>query len=62
VIEKARAAGRKIGLCGQAPSNNPAFAQLLVDAGIDSISVTPDSFAAVKAQVAKAEAMQKGPD
>ena len=62
VIEKARKSGRKIGLCGQAPSNTPAFAQLLVDAGIDSISVTPDSFAAVKAQVAKAEAMQKGPD
>jgi pyruvate,water dikinase len=62
VIAKARAAGRKIGLCGQAPSNNPAFAQLLVDAGIDSISVTPDSFAAVKAQVAKAEAMQTPSD
>ncbi|WP_071674098.1 phosphoenolpyruvate synthase [Nioella nitratireducens] len=62
VIAKARAAGRKIGLCGQAPSNNPEFARVLVEAGIDSISVTPDSFAAVKAQVAKAEAMQKGPD
>ena len=62
VIEKARAAGRKIGLCGQAPSNNPAFAQLLVEAGIDSISVTPDSFAAVKTHVAKAEALQTGQD
>lgn len=62
VIEKARAAGRKIGLCGQAPSNDPAFAQVLVDAGIDSISVTPDSFAAVKAQVAKAEARQTRAD
>lgn len=62
VIGKARAAGRKIGLCGQAPSNNPAFAQVLVDAGIDSISVTPDSFAAVKAQVSKAEAMQTRED
>jgi pyruvate,water dikinase len=54
-IEKAKAAGRKIGLCGQAPSNNPAFARLLVEAGIDSISVTPDSFLAVKQIVAEAE-------
>jgi len=55
VIEKAHKSGSKIGLCGQAPSNNPAFAQLLVDKGIDSISVTPDSFMAVKKQVSEAE-------
>ncbi|WP_323770771.1 phosphoenolpyruvate synthase [Antarctobacter sp.] len=55
VIGKARAAGRKIGLCGQAPSNDPGFARLLVEAGIDSISVTPDSFLAVKKNVAAAE-------
>ncbi|MGP6088785.1 phosphoenolpyruvate synthase [Antarctobacter jejuensis] len=54
-IAKARKAGRKIGLCGQAPSNDPDFARLLVKAGIDTISVTPDSFLAVKANVAKAE-------
>ena len=56
VIAKARAAGRHIGLCGQAPSNDPAFARLLVQAGIDAISVTPDSFVAVKTNVAAAEA------
>lgn len=56
VIAKARAAGVKIGLCGQAPSNDPDFARLLVKAGIDSISVTSDSFFAVKANVAAAEA------
>ncbi len=56
VIAKARAAGSKIGLCGQAPSNDPEFAQLLVKAGIDTISVTPDSFLAVKKNVAAAEA------
>lgn len=56
VIAKARAAGRHIGLCGQAPSNDPAFARLLVEAGINAISVTPDSFVAVKANVAAAEA------
>jgi pyruvate,water dikinase len=55
VIAKARKAGRKIGLCGQAPSNDPEFARLLVRAGIDTISVTPDSFFDVKAQVARAE-------
>ncbi len=56
VIEKAHAKGRKVGLCGQRPSNDPAFARLLVEAGIDSISVTPDSFLAVKRSVAAAEA------
>ncbi len=56
IIAKARAAGRHIGLCGQAPSNDPAFARLLVEAGINAISVTPDSFVAVKTNVAAAEA------
>jgi pyruvate,water dikinase len=55
VIEKAHAAGAKVGFCGQAPSNDPAFARLLVEMGIDSISVTPDSFLAVKEHVALAE-------
>lgn len=60
VIEKAHAAGAKVGFCGQAPSNDPAFAQLLVDAGIDSISVTPDSFLSVKQHVAAAERQFSG--
>ncbi|WP_234443613.1 putative PEP-binding protein [Streptomyces sp. NRRL B-24484] len=55
LIATAHAAGRHVGLCGQRPSNDPAFTRFLVDAGIDSISVTPDSFAAVKQQVAAAE-------
>ncbi|WP_413873445.1 phosphoenolpyruvate synthase [Albidovulum sp.] len=55
VIERAHAAGAKVGLCGQAPSNDPDYARLLVEAGIDSISVTPDSFLAVKRHVAAAE-------
>lgn len=55
VIEKAHARGSHVGLCGQAPSNNPEFAQFLVKAGIDTISVTPDSFIAVKENVAEAE-------
>ena len=35
--------GRKIGICGQAPSDYPEFAQFLVDRGIDSISLNPDA-------------------
>ena len=43
VIESAKRSGSKIGLCGQAPSDNPAFAEFLVKAGIDSISYNPDA-------------------
>jgi pyruvate,water dikinase len=56
VISEARSSGSKIGLCGQAPSDHPDFADFLVECGIDSISVTPDSFVAVKTRVAAAEA------
>jgi pyruvate,water dikinase len=55
VIERAHRAGRKVGLCGQAPSDRPEFAEFLVGCGIDSISVSPDSFIAVKRHVAAAE-------
>ena len=57
VIAEAHKTGVKVGLCGQAPSNDPRFARHLVEFGIDSISVTPDSFMAVKENVAKAEQM-----
>jgi pyruvate,water dikinase len=43
VIKAAKAKGRKIGICGQAPSDYPEFAQFLVEQGIDSISLNPDS-------------------
>jgi pyruvate, water dikinase len=43
VIHTARAKGRKIGICGQAPSDYPDFAQFLVEQGIDSISLIPDT-------------------
>jgi pyruvate,water dikinase len=55
VIQEAHKAGVKVGLCGQAPSNHPEFAEFLVECGIDSISVAPDSFIAVKQHVAEAE-------
>jgi pyruvate,water dikinase len=43
VIRACRKNGRKIGICGQAPSDYPDFAQFLVEEGIDSISLTPDT-------------------
>ncbi|GEO86918.1 MULTISPECIES: phosphoenolpyruvate synthase [Alphaproteobacteria] len=60
VISEANKAGAKIGLCGQAPSDHPEFAEFLVDCGIDSMSVSPDSFIAVKQIVAKAEKAKAG--
>jgi pyruvate,water dikinase len=59
VITEAHKAGAKIGLCGQAPSDHPEFARFLVECGIDSISVSPDSFVAVKHHVAAAEAAKR---
>ena len=43
VIQKARAKGRKIGICDEAPSDYPELAQFLVEQGIDSISLNPDT-------------------
>lgn len=54
-ITKAHHAGIKIGICGQAPSNYPEFAAFLVEAGIDSISLNPDSFVATLRHVASVE-------
>jgi len=55
VIDEAHAAGARVGLCGQAPSDHPQFAEFLVSCGIDSMSVSPDSFVAVKRHVVAAE-------
>ena len=62
VIREAHRSGTKVGLCGQAPSDHPEFAEFLVACGIDSVSVSPDSFIAVKRRVAAAEAAMKGTD
>jgi len=56
VITEAHKSGTKVGLCGQAPSDHPEFAEFLVACGIDSMSVSPDSFIAVKQRAAAAEA------
>lgn len=46
---------RKVGICGQAPSDFPDFAQFLVRAGIDSISLIPDTVIKTTAKIAEAE-------
>ena len=55
LIKTAHKSDVKVGICGQAPSDHPDFAEFLVDAGIDSISLNPDSVVTVKKRVAKKE-------
>ncbi|HSN57045.1 MAG TPA: phosphoenolpyruvate synthase [Candidatus Sulfomarinibacteraceae bacterium] len=59
LIASARATGTPVGICGQAPSDHPDFAELLVDAGITTISVNPDSVLDVLDHVAAAEARRR---
>ena len=54
-IEGAHAGGRKIGICGQAPSDYPEFARFLVRCGIDSISLNPDAIVAATQRIAQFE-------
>ncbi|MGC9109725.1 MAG: phosphoenolpyruvate synthase [Caldimicrobium sp.] len=55
VITVAKSMGRKIGICGQAPSDFPDFAEFLVECGIDSISLTPDTVIKTRLLVAEKE-------
>ncbi len=54
-IETVKRSGRKIGICGQAPSDYPEFAKFLVELGIDSISLNPDSVLKTLLMVAEVE-------
>ncbi|MDG2989888.1 phosphoenolpyruvate synthase [Candidatus Synechococcus calcipolaris G9] len=54
-IQTAKAQGRKIGICGQAPSDYPEFARFLVEQGIDSISLNPDSVLKTLLSIAETE-------
>ena len=54
-IAACRARGRKIGICGQAPSDYPEFAQFLVEEGIDSISLNPDTVLKTTAAILRKE-------
>lgn len=58
VIETAKAHKRKIGICGQAPSDFPDFARFLVSEGIDSISLNPDTV--LKTTLAIADEERRG--
>jgi pyruvate,water dikinase len=55
VIRRARARGRKVGICGQAPSDYPEFARFLVTCGIDSISLNPDTVIKTALDIARTE-------
>ncbi|WP_045836974.1 phosphoenolpyruvate synthase [Hyphomicrobium sp. 99] len=55
LLAAAQKTGTHTGICGQAPSDHPEFAHFLIEHGIDSISVNPDSFIRVKQEIAAAE-------
>ena len=55
VIKIAKKRDRKIGLCGQAPSDYPEFARFLIEQGINSISLNPDSVLKTILEIAEAE-------
>lgn len=57
VIARAHAKDVTVSFCGQAPSDDPSFAAFLVECGIDSISVTPDTLLRTRQAVANAEAL-----
>jgi pyruvate,water dikinase len=57
-IEGAHRAGRKIGICGQAPSDHPEIAEFLVRAGIDSLSLSTDVAVATRLRIAELERAQ----
>lgn len=61
VIHDAHQAGRPVGICGQGPSDKPGFARFLVEAGIDSISLSPDSVAFALTTIANAEQATAAP-
>jgi pyruvate,water dikinase len=61
VIRRARGCGRKVGICGQAPSDYPEFACFLVRCGIDSISLNPDTVLRTTEDIVKAERELKQP-
>ena len=55
LIKTAKQKGRKVGICGQAPSDYPEFAEFLVEEGIDSISLNPDTVIKTTLRIAEKE-------
>ena len=62
LIERAHAAGLPVGICGQGPSDYPEFAAFLVERGIDSISLNPDSIVKILNRVSEIEAADNSAD
>jgi len=54
-IQTAKENNRKIGICGQGPSDYPEFARFLVEQGIDSISLNPDTVLSTRLEIADME-------
>ncbi len=59
VVKKCRAKKKYIGICGQAPSDYPEFAEFLVEDGIESISLNPDTIIKTTIEVVKKEKQLK---
>ncbi|HTH51482.1 MAG TPA: phosphoenolpyruvate synthase, partial [Pyrinomonadaceae bacterium] len=59
-IDAAKRAGKKIGICGQAPSDYPEFADFLVERGINSISLNPDTVIQTTQHILETEAVLDG--
>lgn len=55
VITTAHKHGKKVGICGQAPSDDPEFAEFLVGLGIDEMSLNPDSIIPIRERIAATE-------
>ena len=60
-IQAAKRAGRKIGICGQAPSDYPEVARFLVEHGIDSLSLNPDAVLRTTQTVLEVESLLSAP-
>jgi len=60
LIDDAHAEGTSVGICGQAPSDHPDFAEFLVGCGIDSISLNPDSVIDVVRRLGELEEASEG--
>jgi pyruvate,water dikinase len=56
IVETAHRSRRQVGICGEAPSNYPEFAEFLAEIGIDSISLNPDSLPTVIRRLARPQA------
>jgi pyruvate,water dikinase len=61
VVEAAHRAGRPVGICGQAPSDYPEFAEYLAALGIDSMSLNPDALLGVAARLAAGRSRTAAP-